>query len=188
MNQKQLRTIIDAAKRARRRSYSPYSRFPIGAAVLSESGRVFTGANVENASYGLTICAERVAVFNAVTHGEKGFRAVCVVGRSARPCGACRQVMLEFSTKETEIVCVDLGDDDRGEHIFRTKMTKMLPNAFDPLDAGLLPANPQNLLKGRRGKRASAKKRRNKRPAPKKRGAKRAAPKKRIQPRKDRRR
>ena len=77
MTKKQLRTLIDAAKRARRKAYCPYSRYPVGAAVLTESGKIFTGANIENASYGLSICGERTAIFNAVTRGEKMIRAVC---------------------------------------------------------------------------------------------------------------
>jgi len=172
MNQKQQRTLIEAAKRTRRKAYAPYSRFFIGASVLTGSGRVYAGANVENASYGLTICAERVAIANAVTHGEKDLRAICIVGRSPRPCGACRQVMVEFSTKDTEVITVDLGLDGRRDTVTRTLMPKLLPNAFDPLDAGLLPANPQNLIKRRKSQSSAAKKRRKRTPA------KKAAPKK----------
>lgn len=160
MTHKRLRMLIEAAKRARRRAYCPYSRYPIGAAVLTESGRIFAGANIENASYGLAICAERVAVFNAVSRGEKGFRAVCVVGRSPKPCGACRQVMLEFSSKETELITVDLLPYSRREAVTRTRVVKTLPNAFDPLDAGLLPTSPQNLLTRRRGRAPSKRSRR----------------------------
>jgi cytidine deaminase len=143
MTRKQLRQLIEMAKRARRGAYSPYSRYPIGAAVLTESGRMFSGANVENASYGLSICAERVAIFNAVTRGEKGLKAVCVVGKKARPCGACRQVMFEFSSKDTRLVCVDAGAEGSRDLVTITPMVKVLPMPFDPLDAGLLPPNPQ---------------------------------------------
>lgn len=152
MNQKHLRKLIEASKRARSKAYCPYSRYPVGAAVLTDTGRVYAGANVENASYGLSLCAERVAIFNAVTRGEKGLRAVCVVGRSPRPCGACRQVMQEFSSKETELVCVDVGTHTRRETVTRTPMAKVLPTPFDPLEAGLLPPNPQNLLRRKRAR------------------------------------
>jgi cytidine deaminase len=149
MNQRELRQLIEAAKRARRKAYCPYTRYPVGAAVLTDTGRIFTGANVENASYGLSICAERAAIFNAVTRGEKALRAICVVARSARPCGACRQVMIEFSSKETELVLVNIAGDHGRETVVRMPMRRVLPFAFDPLDAGLLPPNPQNLLKKR---------------------------------------
>ncbi|MFH1726687.1 MAG: cytidine deaminase [Elusimicrobiota bacterium] len=154
MIQKEIRKLIDMAKRARRKAYCPYSRYPIGAAVLTDSGKYFSGANVENASYGLSLCAERVAIFNAVTRGAKALRAICVIGRSARPCGACRQVMLEFSAKDTQLITVDIGTDSSREAITRTRMFKMLPNAFDPMEAGLLPPNPLNLLRRKKGRSA----------------------------------
>ena len=155
LSSKTVRGLIEAAKKARLKAYCPYSRYPIGAAVLTDAGRVYAGANVENASYGLTMCGERVAVANAVTHGEKSFAAICVVGRSPKPCGACRQVVMEFSTKDTWLFIVDLGGDGRRETVTKARMTSMLPGAFDPLEAGLLPMNPQNLLKRRtrKGKR-----------------------------------
>ncbi|MBI5596994.1 MAG: cytidine deaminase [Elusimicrobia bacterium] len=158
MNSTQFRALVDAAKRARLKAYCPYSRYPIGAAVLTDSGRIHAGANVENASYGLTVCGERVAVANAVTRGEKSLKAVCVVGRSPRPCGACRQFIIEFSTKDTMLIIVDIGGDGRRESVTRAKMFAMLPGAFDPLEAGLLPPNPQNLLKRRKGKKQRARK------------------------------
>ena len=87
-------------------------------------------------------------------------RAICVVAQSSRPCGACRQVMLEFSQKDTELICVDLGKDSRRDHITRMPIYKVLPFAFDPLDAGLLPQNPRNLLRRmRRQKKARKAKR-----------------------------
>jgi cytidine deaminase len=151
---KQYRELIETAKRTRRKAYCPYSRYSIGAAVLTESGRIFSGANVENASYGLSICGERVAIFNAVSRGEKWLKAICVVGRCARPCGACRQVMLEFSSKETELISVDLKSEigNQKDAVNIVKMFSVLPNSFDPLDAGLLPPNPQNLLKRSKAK------------------------------------
>lgn len=155
---KSYRRLVEAAKLARKRAYAPYSHYPVGAAVLTESGRIFCGANVENASYGLSICAERVAIFNAVVRGEKVLKAVCVAGRSARPCGACRQVMVEFSGKETDLLLVDIDPNQGRDSVKKTRVFAMLPGAFDPLDSGLLPQHPQNLL--RRRKTAAKKRRR----------------------------
>jgi len=147
---KKHRKLIEAAKSARNKAYCPYSRYQVGAAVLTESGRIFSGCNVENASYGLSICAERVAIFNAVARGERMMEAICVVGKSARPCGACRQVMLEFSTKETDLLLVDLDPNERRDTVIRSRVYSMLPNAFDPLESGLLPQHPRNLLRKRK--------------------------------------
>ncbi len=90
--------LIREAARVRPSAYAPYSRYLVGAALLGESGKVYTGVNVENASYGLTICAERNAVFHAVAEGETRFTAIAVVTENGgSPCGACRQVLAEFS-------------------------------------------------------------------------------------------
>lgn len=94
--------LVRAAAQARRNAYAPYSRFRVGAAVLTEDGSVFTGANVENASYGLSHCAERVAMHKAVSEGHRTITTVAVVvagNKPAMPCGACRQVMAEFGVK-----------------------------------------------------------------------------------------
>src|SRR6202047_4285505 len=91
--------LITAARTAREHAHAPYSNFRVGAAVRSKSGRIFTGCNVENATYGLTVCAERVAIFKAISEGERGFDAIAVVTDTealSSPCGACRQLIWEF--------------------------------------------------------------------------------------------
>ena len=92
--------LVDAAAKASARSYSPYSAFPVGAAVLTESGAIYTGTNIENASYGATMCAERVAIFNAISEGERAILALAVYTSAADyayPCGMCLQVLSEFA-------------------------------------------------------------------------------------------
>ena len=149
---KAIERLIEAAIEAQKRAYCPYSRYPVGAAVLTDSGRIFAGCNVENASYGLAMCAERVAIYHAVTSGQDSIAAVCVVGTAAKPCGACRQVMFEFSDKDTPLYLVDLHPSNGRRSLTRTTVYKMLPLAFDPLASGLLPQNPRNLLKRNRRK------------------------------------
>jgi cytidine deaminase len=102
MPKKNKRRLILAAAGARKRAVAPYSRFRVGAALLTKAGKVITGANVESASYGLTCCAERVALFNALTSGHGDFVAVAVVARAPggpMPCGACRQLLAEYAPK-----------------------------------------------------------------------------------------
>lgn len=129
--------LIEAAKNAQKNAYCPYSRYPVGAAVLTDSGRIFTGCNVENASFGLTVCAERVAIFKAVSHGEKKIRALCVAAKSAKPCGACRQVIIEFAPKDADIIYVDWFPMAKKQKVTLTKAGRLLPQAFDPSEAGL---------------------------------------------------
>lgn len=108
MNQK----LLQVALSARERAYAPYSKFLVGAAVLAASGKIYKGCNIENASYGLTVCAERNALFAAVGAGEREFAALCVVGDTSAPispCGACRQVMAEF--KVPRIILANLKGD-----------------------------------------------------------------------------
>ncbi|OGS41083.1 MAG: cytidine deaminase [Elusimicrobia bacterium RIFOXYD12_FULL_66_9] len=164
-NSRAVDRLIETAVQAQKRSYSPYSRYPVGAAVLTASGRVFSGCNVENASYGLSMCAERSAIYHSIIGGHDSIKAVCVVGAAAKPCGACRQVMIEFSDKDTEIYLVDLNPTTGRRHVIKTTVYKLLPMAFDPLASGLLPANPRNLLKrktnsNRRKKNSRARSRR----------------------------
>jgi cytidine deaminase len=138
--------LVETAVQAQKRAYCPYSRYPVGAAVLTASGRVFAGCNVENASYGLSMCAERVAIYHSISGGHDSIAAVAVVGAAAKPCGACRQVMIEFSDKDTDLYLVDLDSTTGRRRVLKTTVFKMLPMAFDPLASGLLPKNPRNLL------------------------------------------
>jgi cytidine deaminase len=121
--------LLDLARRAAARAYAPYSRFPVGAAVLTASGRTATGCNVENASYGLTVCAERAAVFAAVAAGgAERLAAVAVHSPRARPCppcGACRQVLAEFGGDDLAVVLE--AADGRPEV---TTLGALLPRAF----------------------------------------------------------
>ncbi len=121
--------LIRRAASARRRAYAPYSSFHVGAAVLTGDGRVFTGSNVENASYGLTMCAERVAVFGAVTAGA-GKPVVLVVSAEPGvwPCGACRQVLAEFAAPECPVIVAE-----GLREVARVTVADLLPNAFAPV-------------------------------------------------------
>ncbi len=121
--------LVDAARRARQAAYVPYSRFAVGAAVLTRSGRVVTGCNIENASFGLTVCAERVAIWRAVSEGETDFEAIAVVTSiDASPCGACRQVMAEFALAMPVII----ADLQQIHHI--ATVAELLPAAFTSND------------------------------------------------------
>ncbi len=106
--------LLEAARQATQAAYAPYSDFPVGAALLTDSGQVITGVNVENASYGLTVCAERTAVCAAVAQGHRRFRAVAVFASrrphgAVTPCGACRQVLFEFMDPQAAVVLADAG-------------------------------------------------------------------------------
>jgi cytidine deaminase len=119
--------LLQLAALARQSAYVPYSHFAVGAAVRAEDGRVFTGCNVENASYGLTICAERNAVAHAVAEGARRFDAIAVVTENGvTPCGACRQVLAEFGPAMTVIVA-----DEAGQRRVYT-IGDLLPDAFTP--------------------------------------------------------
>jgi cytidine deaminase len=119
--------LVDAAIGARAHAYARYSRFQVGAAVLTASGEIFTGCNVENASYGLTICAERAAVCAAVSAGHKKLVAIAVATAGGHaPCGACRQVLSEFGPA-MEVLLVDADDPSK---IWTTSLDKLLPEQF----------------------------------------------------------
>src|ERR1700733_13485252 len=120
--------LIAAARTAREHAHAPYSNFRVGAAVRAKSGRIFTGCNVENATYGLTLCAERVAIFKAISEGERGFDAVAVVADTdslTPPCGSCRQILWEFCG-DAEVVLANL----QGK-VERYRMSALLPKPFD---------------------------------------------------------
>ncbi|MBM4425698.1 MAG: cytidine deaminase [Chloroflexi bacterium] len=121
-------SLIDLANEARRRAYVPYSRYPVGAALRTKSGRIYTGVNVENAAYPQTMCAERVAIFKAVSEGETEFEVIAVVtNNGGSPCGGCRQVMAEFGLET-----VVLFADGKGTLTKETTVNDLLPEAFTP--------------------------------------------------------
>jgi cytidine deaminase len=123
-----LRGLARLARQARRRAHAPFSRFKVGAALRTRTGEVVTGCNVENASYGLTLCAERVAVFKAVSEGIRGFEAIAVVADSRRltpPCGPCRQILWEFCGDIT-VHMADLHGRTR-----TMRLSELLPFPFD---------------------------------------------------------
>ncbi|MBP7571612.1 MAG: cytidine deaminase [Acidobacteria bacterium] len=120
--------LIEAARAARERARAPFSGFKVGAAIEVSDGRVFTGCNVENASYGLTICAERVAIFKALSEGAERFTRVAVVadtGNPTPPCGACRQILWEYAG-DVEVILANLGGETS-----RHRMADLFPLPFD---------------------------------------------------------
>lgn len=120
--------LLEKAHSARRHAYAPYSEFSVGAALLGKSGKVFVGCNVENASYGLTICAERVAIGVAITCAEREFEALAIsVKGGGSPCGACRQVLHEFSPKMRVLM-----GDEHGTLVREMTLDELLPEAFGP--------------------------------------------------------
>ena len=121
-------TLVIAARVARDNAYAPFSNFRVGAAVRAKSGRIFSGCNVENGTYGLALCAERVAIFKAISEGERGFDAIAVVADTETltpPCGACRQVLWELCG-DAEVVLANLEGKTE-----RYRMSSLLPNPFD---------------------------------------------------------
>ena len=135
MDKKQIEEMIDLAIGQLDYSYTPYSGFKVGAALLTKEGRIYTGCNIENAAYTPTNCAERTAFFKAVSEGERAFRAICVVGGKdgvlteyAAPCGVCRQVMMEFCDPDTFQIILATGREQY--EIFALK--ELLPLGFGP--------------------------------------------------------
>ena len=131
--------LITAAIQARKNAYAPYSGYYVGAALLCDDGEIVTGCNVENASYGATNCAERTAVFKAVSEGERSFKAIAIAGGKhsenedemldyAYPCGVCRQVLREFCVPNEMVVIVCRSENDYKE----MTLEELLPNSFGP--------------------------------------------------------
>ncbi|MDI9480634.1 MAG: cytidine deaminase [Syntrophomonadaceae bacterium] len=119
--------LVKIARQVQQNAYVPYSHFPVGAALLSARQNVYTGVNVENSSYGLTVCAERNAVFKAISEGETEFEAIAVVGNAegfTYPCGACRQVLAEFAPQMRVILC----DTDNNIKVYN--LSELLPQMF----------------------------------------------------------
>lgn len=125
--------LVRKAIEVRGHAYAPYSEFAVGAALLAADGRIFTGCNVENASYGLTICAERVALFKAVSEGTREFEAIAIAcGKGpCAPCGACRQVLYEFAPDLTVIMA-----DAEGGSVREAKLGDLFPKGFGPKSLG----------------------------------------------------
>jgi len=130
LNNETRQKLIQAAQAAWHRAYAPYSHYAVGAALLTDSGKIYDGINIENAVYPLTVCGERVAVFKAVSEGERAFEAIAVVTKNgATPCGACRQVLAEFGL-DTVVLIADL----EGNLIHELTVADLLPHAFGEAD------------------------------------------------------
>lgn len=126
LSRTEAKMLFAEAKQASFNSYSPYSHFSVGAAVLTKCGNIYRGTNVENASYGLTICAERAAIFNAIVNGAKDIMAIAIYGdhSNVSPCGACRQVILEFGA-DIDVVF------EKEERLVVRKSSSLVPEYFD---------------------------------------------------------
>lgn len=123
------RKLIEEAKKVRKRAYAPYSKFKVGAALMAKDGTVYTGCNVENSSFGLTLCAERAAVVKAISEGATEFTAIALMTHTdtpVSPCGACRQVLAEFNPDITVIMGNTAGE------IIETTLSELLPSPFHP--------------------------------------------------------
>lgn len=128
---KEYEKLVKEAEMARKKAYTPYSKFKVGAAILCDDGKIFSGCNIENASFGLTICAERVAIFKAISDGSTKFKAIAVIGNTNKPCspcGACRQVISEFG-EDISLIMTNL----KGEVKIK-KIKELLPEAFGKND------------------------------------------------------
>lgn len=132
-----METLFEEAKKARENAYAPYSKFSVGAALITKSGKIYRGCNIENASFGLTNCAERTAIFKAVSEGERDFQALLVVADTkdpVSPCGACRQVLAEFCPPRMPVYLANVNGN-----IEQTTVEQLLPSSFkseDMKDAG----------------------------------------------------
>lgn len=125
------RELVDVANQALNDTYTPYSHFPVGAALLGENGEIFKGVNIENVSFGLTNCAERTAIFTAIAAGQRHFHGLVISGRTDEPispCGACRQVMVEFFDPDMPIWLIN----NQGKEI-ETNIAELMPGSFNSL-------------------------------------------------------
>jgi cytidine deaminase len=128
MTQDEQNYLLELANEARRRAYAPYSNYRVGAALRTRSGRLFTGVNVENAAYPTTMCAERVAIYKAVSEGELEFEAIAVAtSNGGSPCGSCRQVLAEFGLETLVII-----GNETGQILSTASVAELLPGAFTP--------------------------------------------------------
>jgi cytidine deaminase len=128
LTKEQAHNLVQIAQNSRQWAYAPYSNYPVGAALLTASGRIYEGVNVENAAYPTSMCAERVALFKAVSEGEHQFEAIVVVSTNgASPCGACRQALAEFGVDTIVIIA-----DEIGKILHNTTIQELLPLAFGP--------------------------------------------------------
>ena len=128
LTQQEKQALVDLANTARQRAYVPYSNYRVGSSLRTRTGRVYTGANVENAAYPQTMCAERVAIFKAVSEGERDFEVITVVtDNGGSPCGGCRQVMAEFGLDTLVLLA-----DGNGKIVKETTVRELLPDAFTP--------------------------------------------------------
>lgn len=125
------RELVQLAQAARKNAYAPYSHYDVGAALLATSGQVFTGCNVENAAYPMTLCAERAAIVKAVSEGQREFVAIAIATRNGgSPCGACRQVMREFAPHLRIMLA------DQAGHVRLFTLDQLLPDSFGPESLG----------------------------------------------------
>ena len=132
LTKQEKQSLIDLANVARQRAYVPYSKYPVGSTLRTKTGRVYTGVNVENAAYPQTMCAERVAIFKAVSEGEREFEVITVVtDNGGSPCGGCRQVMAEFGLNTIVLLA-----DGSGKLVKEMTVRELLPEAFTPVDLG----------------------------------------------------
>ena len=130
MEETQIKDLIKAAKHAMEYAYVPYSKYPVGAALLTADNKIITGCNIENASYGLTNCAERTALFKGVSEGITDYKTIAIICKGdliASPCGACRQVIAEFLEPESQVILANSNEEYE-----LTTVEKLLPGAFTP--------------------------------------------------------
>jgi cytidine deaminase len=133
LTEQQRTELVRRALQARQRAYAPYSKYPVGAALLTRSGKIFEGVNIENAAYPAGVCAERSAVFAAVSNGQREFTAIAVATRNGgTPCGSCRQVLAEFGL-DTQVIMAD----EQGRILAEMTVKELLPNAFGADSLGM---------------------------------------------------